>query len=408
MRILLVAPYYEPDLGPASPLLTMLAEDLAGFGHHVEVITAVPHFLTGTVPQEYRKRLWSTEVRNGVKVSRTWLPSGDRKKLAHRAKTFVVFQLLSTFLGLFRRYDATMIAGPAIETLLPFLFLTVLRRKPSVFMVWDMYPEVFIKLGVFRNSRVISFVGRIQDFCLHRAARVHVLSEEFVAPLEARGVRRSDIVVIPVWTDPGFIQPGPRKNAFSEEYGLGDYFVVAYAGNIGHLQGLDFILEGARLLSDKKHIRFVFVGEGGAKASLRERAEELHLDNVVFLPYQQRSRLPEVLTSSDVALVSLKKGMGKDMLPSKAVQLLASATPVIAAVDSESGLYRLIQEAEAGICIEPGSHDQLAEAVLSLASSPQQRERLGKNGRRFALAHHSRQSAAGRFNALLGELRRSN
>ena len=88
MDILIITPYYPPDLGPSAPMFALLAESLVSSGHKVTMLAAAPHFPSGQVTQEYRNRLWSWEVRNGVRVGRAWVPSGYRSNLTHRLLTF--------------------------------------------------------------------------------------------------------------------------------------------------------------------------------------------------------------------------------------------------------------------------------------------------------------------------------
>jgi len=103
MHILVITTFYAPDLGPGAALFTMLCEDLVQLGHRVSVIAAVPHYPTGRVPREFRGRVVRRETHNGVDVTRVWVPSVNRARLSLRLLTFVVYQLLSTIVGLGRR-----------------------------------------------------------------------------------------------------------------------------------------------------------------------------------------------------------------------------------------------------------------------------------------------------------------
>ena len=84
------------------------------------------------------------------------------------------------------------------------------------------------------------------------------------------------------------------------------------------------------------------------------------------MPFQPRSRLPEVLGCADVSLVILRKGIGTGSLPSKTFSILASGRPLIASVDELSETWNLIQSAQAGLCIEPDNPLELVKAILLL------------------------------------------
>jgi len=401
MRVLVITPYYAPDLGPAAPLLTMLSEDLAASGHEVTVLASVPHFPTGQVSPPYRGRAWQWEMRNGVRVCRAWVPSGNRANLRHRLLTFLIYQVLVSLVGWRLKYDVALVINPAIETGLPFALLVWLRRKPSIYGVWDLYPEVGVQLGVFRHALVIALVKTLEDFCLRRATFVQALSDGFLPSLQKRIGLSNKLVVIPPWLDTDFIQPLPRHNAFSTEYGLDDHFTVMYAGNLGLSQGLEHVLMAAKLLSWHPHLRFVFIGDGAQREYLVSQAGQLSLANVKFIPYQPRERLPEVLASADISLVSLQPGIGDDSLPSKTFPILASGRPILAIVEQGSVIWNLVQRSQAGICVPPSKPKALANAILLLVPALARRQQMGQNGREYALRFHSRQAAAGEFEHLL-------
>jgi colanic acid biosynthesis glycosyl transferase WcaI len=401
MRILLITPYYAPDLGPSAPLFTMLAVGLVKRGHQVTVIAAAPHYPSGQVPSEFRGARIRHTSEDGVDVIRVPVPSVKRARLPQRLLQFAAYQLGATWAGRTARYDAAIVANPALWTVLPFTALAVMRHKPAVFSVHDVYPDVGVTLGLFRHKPVIAAVAGLERYCLDHAVRTRILSESFRPGLHRLGTPDEKIVLIYDWVDTNFIQPLARDNDFAREHGLLEPFVVLYAGNLGLSQGLEHILTAAELLKGRQDMRFVFVGDGSGRERLMADAAQRRLENVRFLPFQPRPRLPEVLASADVSLVSLQSGIGTGSLPSKTFSILASGRPVVASVDEGSETWDLIRRAEAGLCIPPESPALLVEAILTLAQDPQRRRRLGENGRRWAERYHSAESAAVQFEQLL-------
>jgi colanic acid biosynthesis glycosyl transferase WcaI len=379
----------------------MLCEDLVVRGHSVTVLAAVPHFPSGRVPDEYRTGLWHYAKENGVQICRVRVPSGDRANLRHRLWVFAVYQVLAAFAGFRQSYDVALITNPAIETWLPFFSAVTLRRKPGVWAVWDLYPDVGVRLGIFRHQTVIWVVKALEDYCLRRARRVQVLAPEFSEALTSRGVPAERITVLPPWLDTDFIEPLPRDNEFAREHSLNNQCVVMYAGNLGHSQGLEYVLAAAQLLAADTNLRFVFVGDGASRNALQEQVTGLGLTNVLFIPFQPRERLPQVLASCDIALISLKHGIGQDSLPSKTYPILASGRPVVAAVDKDCGLWTLVKKEGAGLCVEPENPAELAKAIQALQASPELRAEMAQRGREYVVCHHSRQTAASDFERIL-------
>lgn len=383
-------------------MLAALAESLVSLGNQVTVLAAVPHFPSGFVPQEYRRKLWRWEYCNGVRVGRAWIPSGSRANLIHRSLTFIFYQILVTLAGLRLEYDVAFIANPAIETGLPLILLEWMRRKPAIFGVWDVYPEVGVQMGLLRSQMIIRMIAFLEDICLHTAKYIQVLGEGFVSVLAQHKIKSEKIIVIPPWLDTSLIRPMPRKNLFSYEYGLDEKFVVLYAGNLGRSQGLDIVLETARELANESEILFIFVGDGAAKEQLINQAGGLN--NVRFLPLQPRERLSEMLASADLSLVILKRGIGFSSLPSKTFSILSSARPVLACVDENSETWNLVERSQSGLCVLPENPEAIARAILSLKVNPVRRKVMGKNGRVWVEKYHSSQAAAKHFELLFNSV----
>lgn len=401
MHILIFGTLYEPDLGPSAPLFAMLSRNLVQRGHQVTVITSVPHYPTGYVPPEFRGKLIRRSMEDGVEVVRVWLPSVNRMRLPLRALQTVCYQLGAGFASIGQKCDAVISGGPSLASLMPFFWSVFVRRKPAIFCVNDVYPDVGIKLGIFRHKPVIAAVAALERFCLHNASVVQIISDSFRPGLHALGVPDSKLVLLHLWVDTDLIRPIPHNNSFTQEQGLTDQFVVAYAGNIGLSQGLENLLDVAEMLAEHRDIRFVFVGDGMGREPLQNMAKQRNLHNVQFIPFQPRERLSEVLASADVSMVILRRGIGSDSLPSKTFSIMASGRPVLVSVDEDSETWKLVKRAKAGMWVPPEDKTKLAEAILTLKNDKALREQLGCNGRIWAEQHHSPQSAAEQFEKLL-------
>ena len=292
MHLLVITPYYAPDLGPSAALYEMVCEELVRLGYEVSVICAVPHYPTGRVAQEFRGKWFHREERNGVRVTRVWVPSIDRARLGLRALALACYQILASFAALRQNCDVVLASNPALEVFWPFLVLSVIRRKTCIFSVHEIYPDIGVKLGIFRHRPVIKAIDSMEHFCFRRSSYVRALSEGYRRSLETKGVPGYKLVVIWDWIDTDFIRPLPRRNEFSARWGLDGCFVVMYAGNCGPSQGLEQVVEAARLLNDQPAIRFVLVGDGAARNELEKLVQRASLNNVQFIPFQPRQLLP--------------------------------------------------------------------------------------------------------------------
>ena len=401
MHILMLVPHYEPDLGPSAPLFTMLGAGLVKRGHQVTVITTVPHYPSGQVAREFRGLRIRQSVENGVNVLRVPVPSLNRSNLLLRMVQLICYQMGAAWIGTGRPFDVALVANPALWVWLPFAWLVRRQRKPALFAVFDVFPDVGVTLNVFRHQWIVKCVAGLEKWCLTHSAVVSILSDSFRPGLRSLGVRDEKMALTPLWVDTDLIQPLPRANPFALQHSLTNSFVVLYAGNLGLSQGLDTVLAAAELLVGEKDIRFVLVGDGAGRETLVRHAATRHLANVQFLPFQPRQRLPEVLATGDISLVLLLKGVTSGSLPSKIFSILSSGRPILAAVDQGSDAWNLVTQTEVGLCVAPENPSELAKAVMVLKNDPDRCDRLARNGRRRAESFHSPQAAAAAFEKLL-------
>ena len=401
MRLLIITPYYTPDGGPSAPLFALLAEALVKRGHAVTVIAAVPHYPSGQAPDAFRKlrAVWSVE--HGVKICRVPVPSVRRSNLALRLLQLLCYQVGAALAGWRQSYDIVLASNPFFMTGLPFATLSFFRKKASIYAVYDVYPDVALSLGILKPGLITNLVSALEEFCVRRASCCRIISESFRPAVMRLGAREEKCMLVYDWVDTDLIRPLPKRSPFACQYGLADKFVVLYAGNFGLSQGLEHVITAADLLRDQPEILFVFVGEGKAKEALVRRAGECGLTNVLFLPFQPRNRLAEVLASADLCLVMLQKGIGRCSLPSKIYSILAGGRPILASIDEDSDAARLVMRAGAGLCIPPEDPTRLVEGILKIKNHPELAVELGNHGRSHALMCHSPEAAAAQFEALL-------
>jgi colanic acid biosynthesis glycosyl transferase WcaI len=400
---LLLTLYFAPDVAANAVIMTELAEELAALGHQVTVVTAFPHYAGNVIDRRYRGRLIQQEEYKSMRVVRTYLyTSLHKQRFLVRFLNYVSFNVLSTLAGIFAGpQDIILAPSPPLTIGLSACIISRVRRIAYVYNVQDIYPDVVVKLGILRNPLVIAFSRWLERFVYSHARHITVLSEGFRANLLRKGVPAEKLTIIPNFVDVDFIRPLPRDNGFRQRFGLDGRFVVLYAGNLGHSQSLERVLDCAALLQDQDHIAFVIVGNGSRKPYLEARAQQMGLSNMHFIPFQPREDVPEIYAAGDVSLVPLRKGIALDSVPSKAYTIMASGRPVIAAVDPGSDVWSLVKQAQCGLCVEPENPHALAEAIYALYADPTLRERLGRNGREHVVQHYTRQAVAKQYNELL-------
>jgi colanic acid biosynthesis glycosyl transferase WcaI len=200
------------------------------------------------------------------------------------------------------------------------------------------------------------------------------------------GARRGDaaahdraaqrVHVIPNFVDTTAIVPADRATPYRAELGLGDGPVVLYAGNVGFSQSLDLVLAAARELPE---VTFLINGNGAARPSLEAAAADIA--NVRFADYIESSRLSELLATGDVHVVPLRRGLGRVSVPSKTYSIMAAGRPVVASIDPDTAVPRILAESGGGLAVPPDDAGVFTDAVRSLVAEPVRAKQLGALGR---------------------------
>ena len=406
MRILFLTTYFRPESATNAILMTLLAEELAARGHQITIITGMPHYDNNRVEDAYRGKLYKKESVGSLDVRRVYLyVPQDKTRISGRLLNYISFNVTSGLAALLtRRHDVMLVPSPPLTNGLTAWVVSRLKRMPFVYNVQDIYPDVAVRLGVLKSKRVIDLFTRMESFVYRKASAVSVISDSFQRNLAAKQVPASKLKIIPNFVDTAFVSPLPRHNAFSREHGLDASFVILFAGNVGLSQGLETVLKAAKLLSDTPKIKFVIVGNGASKAELVQQCEEMRLNNVAFLPLQPYERVPEVYSAADVCLIPLKRGLTEDSVPSKLWTIMGVARPVVATVDASSDTYKVIQQAECGLCADAEDAEGMAQAIRQLYDDCDLAERMGKGGRAFVEQHYTSKSVAAQYEALFAAL----
>ncbi|MGH2606028.1 MAG: glycosyltransferase family 4 protein [Anaerolineales bacterium] len=402
MRVLILHMRYAPDLTGTGPLVTELATDLAARGEDVAVVASVPHYGRSDVPREYRGGLFHERMESGVRVIRTMGWTRGLDSVIGRSADYLLYAALSTAAGLrLPRPDVVLCVAPPITVGLTGWLLR--RGAPLVLSTQDIWPDGLISMGRLRSPRMIRVFHAFEGWLYRQCRSISVLSEGMKANLISKGVPAEKVVVIPNWVDLGGWVPAPKANAFRNELGLENRFVILFAGNLGYAAALESVIETAALLRDEPAITFLIVGEGSAKKDLMRMAAEVPLDNVRFVTTQPASRLLDVYGVADLSLVTLRKGMGQVSVPSKAYSIMASRRAMLASVPQDSEIHRLVKEAGCGMWVPSEDAAAMARAIRELRGDVARLEAFGSNGRRWVQTHHARSQSVSKYHQWLAE-----
>jgi len=210
------------------------------------------------------------------------------------------------------------------------------------------------------------------------------------------------IAIITNWAELETVEPASKaENDLLRKLGLLDKFVLLYAGNMGHPNDLESIVEAAAMLQENDAIHFIFLGSGAKRPWLERAVVDKDLQNVTILEPLARSEQRVFLNACDVALVSLVSGMRGVSMPSRTYNALAAGKPILALSDAGSELEMVIEDDEVGWIVPPGDPKALADIVSKIYESRDHLPEMGKRARKAAVNQYPLDLAMSRYTAEL-------
>jgi len=379
MKLIFVNRYYAPDHSATSQLLTDLATALTA-EFQVHVVTSRQRY------DDPAASLPRYELDHLVSIDRVYATAFGRASLPGRALDYLSF-CVSAALRLYRlarRGDVIIAKTDPPLISVPAGWVARLRGAHLVNWLQDVFPEIAAELGLPIGRGIVGrALHRIRNTSLHHAATNVALGSRMADRVAAAGVPRERIRVIANWADGMSLRPTvAAENPLRVEWGLVNKFVVGYSGNFGRVHDFQTMIDAAEALRTQSEIVFLLIGAGAQLPQLEIAARDRRLTNLVFKPYQPRSRLSQSLGVADVHVVSLRTEFEGLVVPSKFYGIAAAGRPTIFIGDENGEIGAIVRETASGLCVAPGDAKGLADAIEALRVDPTAREGMGRNARR--------------------------
>jgi colanic acid biosynthesis glycosyl transferase WcaI len=405
VKILYVSQYFPPEMGAPAARAAELAHHWSCAGHEVSILTGFPNHPTGVVPEEWRSRLRRvtyTEKFGRVDVYRTWLWPLPNRRAHERMRNYASFCLSAGIRGLgLSRPDIIIATSPQLLVGLAGWWLALSRQVPFVFEVRDLWPESLAAVGIgSEDSLLHKALAGIARFLYEKSNHIVVVSPAFEERLIADWqVAPEKISVVENGVETETFAPSPETTIrkLRKQFNAEDKFIASYIGTIGNAHGLETLLNAAdKLQLRNPKILFLLIGEGAEKQRIRDLTKSRGLTNVQFLDQQPRDQIPAFISVSDACLVLLRKtDVFKTVIPTKMLEFMSCARPIILGVDGQA--RQIIDEAGAGIVIEPENPDALVGAIEKLQEDRDLGRTMGRRGREYIQKNFARASTAQKY-----------
>lgn len=389
MRILVLSVNYWPEATGIGALCTRRCEYLASRGHDVTVCTTFPYYPEWRVAEEYRNQIWSREIQNNVMVLRSWAWIPKRPNSIKR----IVFEASFLACNLFRAAyaeapDLLIAVSPPLGLAVTAGLLSRRWNIPYVYDVMDLQPDAAIDLGMLKHGIATQALYSLERMAYKKAALISTLTEGMRDQIISKPVSADKVTLFtaPADRDLFLVQRNTEGKSFRSTHGLIGSFLVVHSGNMGVKQGLDVVLGAAELSRHYPDIVYLLVGDGAMRSQLEDSAKARKLSNIRFLPVQSQQQFSQLLAAADLALITQQRSVANILFPSKTVSLMAAGCPIVASVNEQSEVARVVEKSGAGIVIEAEDPVSLFQIVVSLKEY-RELTTMSEAGRRYARAH---------------------
>lgn len=399
MKLTILTQYYPPETGAPQNRLHDLARRFHSFGHHVEVLTALPNYPGNRIYSGYEKRSGMREIIDGVEVCRVGLFVPHRKTLLGQLLAYTTFSFNAWRRGarLLHSSDAVLMESPPIFLSPAAVHLAHRLGALLIINVSDLWPQAVVDLGKIRPGPALWAARKLEAWMYRKADAIFGQTEAIVADIHSR-FSKKEVFLFPNGVDTGRYDVIDTRVDTREQFGWDDgTFVVGYTGVFGHSQALDQVVTAALHLEKKgvSDILFALFGDGAVRSRLEERIHRENVENIKIYPHQPADRMPSIQAAFDAGLVPLAKGkVFEGARPSKMFEYMAAGIPLVLCARGEAVQVMNGPGGNCGVAVDPESPEKLAQALLHLSRNREEARRMGKRGKENVRLYFDREAIA--------------
>ena len=396
MKILYFHQHFSTPKGSAGIRSYAMAQSLIRNGHQVTMVCGSFGAGQTGLEQPFNKGMRRGMV-DGIEVIEFELPYSNSLSFLQRILIFLSFAFKSIKVALFEKYDVLFATTTPLTAGIPGIFAKWFRRKPFVFEVRDLWPELPKAMGVIKNPVVLWLMSVLEWTSYHSADRLIGLSPGIVEGIVKRGINPEKVASIPNGCDLDIF--ATEHHAWRPEQVKNSDLMAIFTGTHGLANGLHAVIDAAVELQARQRddIKLVLVGDGMQKKPLQQRAQELQLTNIVFHEPVNKTKLAGLMASADIGMQILANvpAFYYGTSPNKFFDYIAAGLPVLN--NYPGWLADLIRTQHCGFAVLPENPQAFADALEYAAEHRDELRVMGKNAQQVALQQFDRQILAQTF-----------
>ncbi len=402
MKITYLHQYFQTPDAAGGTRSFETARELVEKGHEVNVITANRF-------AEKSGWTWKTEQVAGINIHWIDMPFRNYQGYSTRVVGFIKFAILSLSKALSIKTDLIFATSTPLTIAIPGVLAKKIKRKPMVFEVRDLWPELPIAIGALKAPPAIWVAKRLEKWTYKNSSAIIGLSPGMCEGIVAAGVSEDKVYNIPNLSDIDRFSVEPEQGlAYLEERGWpADTQLILYAGTFGVINGASYLVElAAELVKLNSKVKVLLIGEGFEKNHIENRAKELGLlDDKVFVSSPvPKSEIPKVYSAATIVtslFIPLKEMQSNSA--NKFFDGLASGKPVMINYGGWQANY--LKDYDAGIVLQNEDYCEAAQRVNRLLHNKERLTEIAENATKLAQKEFSRDKLVEKF---IGVLEKSN
>jgi len=392
MRVLYFHQHFSTPDGATGTRSYEMARKLLDRGHDVTMVCGSYGVARTGIEKPFRKGIRKAKV-DGIDVIELELPYSNKDGFGKRSLTFMRFAIKSIRIALQHQYDLVFATSTPLTAGIPGIFAKLLRKKPFVFEVRDLWPELPKAMGIITNPLVLTIMSWLEWGSYHAADTCIGLAPGIVEGIKARGVKTDTVAMIPNGCDLRLFNDKGDVNGWRPKGVADDDLMAVFTGAHGYANGLDAVLDAALILKneEREDIKIVFIGEGILKNKLKARAADAKLTNCIFLDAVPKKKLAGLLVEADLGLMILANvpAFYYGTSPNKFFDYISTGLPVLN--NYPGWLADMITESGCGLAVQPDDPVAFAEALKYAADNRPALMEMGKKARKLATQQFDRQ-----------------
>lgn len=408
-RVLIHTLIFSPDGVSTAYLYNDIALRLQERGYEVVVLTTTPHF--NIVPEQVAQQPMHWKVWGFCKVSKfhgmtvLHVPQKKFKSTLLRLLGFIYWHIVSFFIGLtVRHVDLILSPSPPLTVGWMNLGLAKLKGCKVVYNVQEIYPDILKLKGGF----VQKFLSWMEHKVYNGSDAVTTIDQIFYDTIVGRFKKKGKLHIIPNFVDTELYHKvefkglsGLRSSSDESLFPMTDSIKLLYAGNIGHAQSWEPLIELADKTRDL-NVEYIVIGEGAKCKYVAEEIEKRHLEKLHLLPYQPRELMPAILSYSDLNFIFMSPKIDRDGFPSKVYTIMACEKPLLVMSGKDTPIVNFLEDKGCAKLVTNNSVEEMAEWLRNITR--EELQTMGKKGLAEIQAKYTKEKVTDMYCDLVKDL----